>query len=84
MPNATIIGEPSAGVTTADQYETLSDGAVINLCEAVEADRTGKKYGEPISPDQLVKNSWAMFGLPQDPVIEAAKRWINQTAAKKG
>ena len=75
-PHTTVIGTPSAGLTTGNTMETLSDGAAINLCECVEADRTGKKYGGSITPKLIVKDDWSKFGSPKDPVILAAKKWL--------
>lgn len=76
MPNATLIGSPTQGLTTANNFETLSDGAIINLCEAVDADRTGKKYGVPIEPNIRIDPKWALYLSEEDPAIIAAKRWI--------
>lgn len=73
-----LVGGPTQGLTTANEFETLSDGTVINLCEAVEADRTGKKYGVPIRPEIFVRTSWAKYGTDEDPVVLAAKKWIDE------
>jgi hypothetical protein len=42
------------------------------LTTAIEADRTGRRYGDKIEPDQLVENDPAKG----DGAIEAATRWL--------
>jgi C-terminal processing protease CtpA/Prc len=49
--NTRFFGEPSGGLTTANQGYPLSDGAMIILTVAVELDRTGLEYGGSIIPD---------------------------------
>lgn len=80
LSNVIMMGGDSAGLTTANDYNKLSDGAVINLCEAVEADRTGKRYGEKMHPDIAVKSDWSLFGTPRDPVILEAIKSIERRA----
>ncbi|WP_082495596.1 S41 family peptidase [Agreia sp. Leaf335] len=52
--NVRVFGQPSYGFSTANQPFRLYDGAVVNLTVAVDADRTGKRYGVPIEPDETV------------------------------
>ena len=47
-------GQPTYGFSTANAPRTLVDGAIVNLTVAVDADRTGKRYGVPIVPDVVV------------------------------
>ncbi len=49
--NATIIGSPSAGYSTANAGHRLSDGSVLNLCESYCSDRNQTLYSGPIQPD---------------------------------
>ncbi|WP_285039941.1 S41 family peptidase [Plantibacter sp. lyk4-40-MEA-4] len=51
-----VFGQPSYGFSTANQPVHLYDGAVVNLTVAVDADRTGKRYGVPIEPDTTVED----------------------------
>ena len=76
-PRTTLIGSETAGLTTANSEETLSDGAVANLCEAIDADRKGKKYGDVVHPNIRVKPNWSTYGTDRDVAIVAAKRWID-------
>ncbi|MGN6324990.1 S41 family peptidase [Pseudolysinimonas sp.] len=52
QPNVRSFGTPTYGYSTANQPVTLRDGAVINLTVAVDADRTGVRYGRPLVPDE--------------------------------
>ena len=61
----------------------LSDGAAINLCVAVDSDRTGKTYDSPIPPDIEVKTDWSLWGTDEDPVIQAAMKRILASSSKR-
>ncbi len=70
--NTRSFGQPTAGLSTANQTYKLPDGSMILLTVAVEADRTGKRYGEKIPPDEAVEPGVA----PDDPPLAAAVRWL--------
>src|SRR5262245_27038729 len=71
-----FIGMPTRGVPTANTPIKLSDGAVLNLTVAVDADRTGKSYDSKIPPDTEVKTNWALYGTDDDTAIKAAVNWL--------
>lgn len=50
-------GQPTYGFSTANDPRTLFDGAIVNITDAVDADRTGKRYGVPIVPDVAVDDA---------------------------
>ncbi|OUE29882.1 Peptidase family S41 [Clavibacter michiganensis] len=50
-------GQPTYGFSTVNQPITLIDGAVVNLTVAVDADRTGKRYGVPVVPDVVIDDA---------------------------
>ena len=54
-PRARSFGLPTAGLSTANTRYPLPDGAAILLTTAVEADRTGHRYGNRIEPDERVE-----------------------------
>jgi len=54
-------GTPTCGHHHLLQDFRLSDGAVLFLVTAKSADRTKKKYGGPIEPDEMVTNSSEVF-----------------------
>ncbi len=78
MPNVVIMGGDSAGLSTGNSFERLPDGAVINLCEAADADRKGKVFGEKIHPDIRVRTDWSALGSARDPAIVRAIKSIDE------
>jgi hypothetical protein len=64
---------PTAGLSTANDTKALPDGAMIMLTTAVEADRTGKRYGEKLSPDELIP---APATDTDDPQMDRAVAWL--------
>ncbi|WP_267238807.1 S41 family peptidase [Clavibacter phaseoli] len=50
-------GQPTYGFSTANEPRTLVDGAIVNLTVAVDADRTGRRYGVPVVPDVVVDDT---------------------------
>lgn len=75
-PKTHFIGMPTRGLPTANQPFRLSDGAVLNLTTAIEADRTGKTYDTKILPDTEVKTDWELYGTDGDTAIKAAVKWL--------
>ena len=71
-----FFGMPTRGVPTANSPIKLSDGAVLNLTVAVDADRTRKSYDSKIPPDTEVKTIWALLGTDDDAAIAAAVKWL--------
>ncbi|MDK1476651.1 S41 family peptidase [Streptomyces sp. 549] len=79
-PATRSFGEATAGVPTSNRPHRLSDGAVLNLTVAKDADRTGRTYDEAIPPDEEVADNHGR-GSRQDPVMEAATAWLSSQAA---
>ncbi len=82
-PLTRSFGQPTAGLSTANSNLPLSDGAIIFLTTATMADRTGKRYGDRIDPDELV----AAPVHPKDdgdPTLAAAVRWLKQSPSCSG
>jgi carboxyl-terminal processing protease len=44
-------GEHTAGFSTSNGTHELPDGGVLYLCNAIEADRSGKIYPDGLNPD---------------------------------
>ena len=61
-------GDRTCGLTTANGLYPMSDGATLNITEAVMADRARNKYGHSIQPDETV--------LAADQVVERAVVWL--------
>ena len=77
-PNTLSVGMPTSGRPTANADYRLSDGAILNLTDAQDADRTGHVYPDaPIPPDKIVTTgALTQFGDPADPVVQAAESWL--------
>jgi C-terminal processing protease CtpA/Prc len=68
-------GAPTAGLNTAVGITELSDGAWILLAMALNADRSGREFNSPISPDEEVTGNDAAV-LADDAVVRAASTWL--------
>jgi carboxyl-terminal processing protease len=75
-PRTRSFGQPTAGLSTANSTFPLPDGATIILTTAIEADRTGKRYGDKIDPDERMDTA-AGAG---DTTLSAATGWLKQRA----
>lgn len=72
-PATRVFGQPSAGLTTANQLFPLPDGAELNLATSAEADRTHRQHIGPLVPDEAVP-----AGASPDAALEAASAWLRQ------
>jgi hypothetical protein len=54
-PNTRSFGAPTCGLSTANQSFRLNDGATLNLTTAVMADRSKTRYGDAVTPDEVVQ-----------------------------
>lgn len=69
-----LIGEPTAGLTTANATYSLSDRSMLVLTVCQEADRTGRICEGSIQPDKLVAANSPSPG--DDPARTAAITWL--------
>ena len=76
-PSTRSFGQPTAGVPTANQEYTLSDGAALWITVALDADRTGQTYDSSISPDQAVPSLPRLQLRADDQVAQAALTWLH-------
>uniref|UniRef100_Q025F5 Peptidase S41 n=1 Tax=Solibacter usitatus (strain Ellin6076) TaxID=234267 RepID=Q025F5_SOLUE len=78
-PQTRFFGEHTEGVSTANDVVKLSDGASMWLTIGVDADRTGKQYMEGFDPDEVVGAGDKILSDGQDPVLQAALRWLSRS-----
>jgi carboxyl-terminal processing protease len=77
LNRARTFGRPTAGFATSNETFSLSDGAVLVLTTALDADRTGHVYGnDPIPPDLPVPR-WP----DHDAAVGSATSWLNTQPA---
>lgn len=76
-PDTRSFGEDTTGVPTGNVGHRLSDGAILNLTEVMDADRTGRAYDSAIPPDQPVVDNLGR-GRSEDPVLDAATEWLSE------
>jgi hypothetical protein len=79
-PLTCSFGAPTFGVSTANGQFKLSDGSALYLTTSVMADRTGRRYGQKIEPDQLVAGENQDLG--RDLTVRAAAAWL--PSSRKG
>ncbi|HTE48068.1 MAG TPA: S41 family peptidase [Gemmatimonadaceae bacterium] len=73
-PRTRSFGLPTAGQSTANRDYTLPDSSMIFLTVSVEADRTGRRYGEKIEPDETIQPS--PKGSTEDAQLARAVAWL--------
>ncbi|MGW0858798.1 S41 family peptidase [Streptomyces sp. NPDC002690] len=71
-PGTRTFGEPTAGRPTANTPYELSDGALLILTVAREADRTGRVQEGPLAPDVVVPETRGA-----DKALKAATAWLS-------
>ena len=59
-PGARSFGQPTGGLSTSNQGFRLTDGSKLILTTGIDADRTGRRYGAAVEPDELVPDSLAL------------------------
>lgn len=74
-PDTRTFGEATRGLPTANVPYELSDGALVVLTVAREADRTGRLYHGPLEPDVKV---------PENQAPSAAADWLRKQRACRG
>ncbi|HTE24769.1 S41 family peptidase [Flavitalea sp.] len=77
LPNVKVLGQPSAGYTTANTTYYLSDGTMFNLATSYIADRNRKPYMDKIIPDIILSKN-GDGGIEE--AVKIIKEWMLQTA----
>ncbi len=77
-PATRTFGAPTVGAPSSPATKVMSDGALLAVVGALEADRTGHSYPEqPIAPDQAVTPNWTQIETNNDPTLQAAAAWLH-------
>ncbi|WTT98070.1 S41 family peptidase [Streptomyces sp. NBC_00076] len=80
-PDTRFFGERTAGVPTGNEAHRLSDGAILNLTEVKDADRSGRTYEAPIPPDEEIVSARRPGRAGRDRALEAAGSWLAKQSA---
>ncbi|MFE7094380.1 S41 family peptidase [Streptomyces erythrochromogenes] len=82
-PESRSFGLPTAGLATGNVAHSLNDGALLLVTSAADIDRTGRRYDNiPIAPDVRVAfTDRDMRWGGEDPVIDAARKWLESRPA---
>lgn len=75
-PNTLRVGRPTAGFTSANVPIPLSDGAMLVIASAYEADRDGNVYIDSIHPDREVAASVDDVEFLEQ-MLDAATEWLS-------
>jgi len=70
--NTRSFGQPTDGLSNANQTIRLSDGATIAVMAALDVDRDGNVYGTKVDPDERTD---ARNG-DRDPALDQARAWL--------
>lgn len=76
-PDTRSFGQPTAGLSTANRGVRMSDGAMLLIMTSLFADRTGRTFGDKLSPDEFVAEGPKDASLEEDPVVIAASKWLD-------
>jgi hypothetical protein len=94
-PRTRSFGQPTYGVPTANYPFELPDGATMMLTTGVSVDRTGRRYGEKVAPDELhpeavggadgnatatARATARASARISDPARDAAIAWLRQSS----
>lgn len=71
-------GEHTAGFSTSNGMHQFSDGSALFLCEAIEADRTGKLYPDGLDPDEKLPAPERRPAEENDAALVAAEQWLSK------
>jgi len=81
-PRTRSFGQPTTGLSSGNETFPLPDGAMVLLTTAIEADRTGKQYGEKVDPDEIVPappGSAPPSSSSDDGTVAAATAWLKRS-----
>ncbi len=75
--NTRFFAQPTAGgYSTANYYHRLTDELLLNLSEAVMADRSRRAYPTHLEPEVRIDGPHRFHELRSDPRVTAALRWL--------
>ena len=82
-PVTRFFGGTTHGLASANRSFRLSDGALMMVTSALDADRTGRVYSEAIEPDEIVAKDTPRDTEHSDPEIAAALIWLRNLSGTR-
>lgn len=76
--NTKFIGEPTAGYTTGNGYDVLSDSLAMVISQDIFIDRNLKKYDKKVPVDTFVEFEHYKEFNSEDSQIKKAVLWLNK------
>jgi carboxyl-terminal processing protease len=73
-------GVNTSGFSTSNDSRLLEDGACFVLTTLDIADRTGRTYGGPLEPDEIVEGGWNLLEPEKDACVQRALAWLESRA----
>jgi carboxyl-terminal processing protease len=73
-------GAKTSGFSTATDAKVLEDEAWFNLTITDIADRTGRTYGGPLEPDEIVADGWNLLEPEKDACVQRTMEWLKSQA----
>jgi carboxyl-terminal processing protease len=81
---ARVFGEHSAGAALPSLFKALPTGDLFQYAVAdVVTPHSSVLEGEGVTPDDVVLRTRADLAAGRDPVVEAARTWLNRERGKK-
>ena len=81
-PRTKSFGQPTAGYCTANTNFTLPDSAMLFLATSIYADRDKNIFNPKIYPDHLIEEPASTEDQQEDPVLQAALKWLKEEQKK--
>jgi C-terminal processing protease CtpA/Prc len=77
-PHTRSFGQNTAGLSTSNMNVGLPDGSMILLTTGIDLDRGGHRYGDVVTPDEVISPDPA--GAAEDRVLKAAIAWLRTSS----
>ena len=77
-PNTRVFGQNTVGLTHFTVLRSMPDGAFVIVTNAIDVDRTGRRYDGPLAVEETTPVDWLKYQAADDPGLTAATTWLSQ------
>ncbi len=81
-PNSIFFGEPTGGLTTGTNWETIGEELIMSIAVSYYADRNNNVFKKNLQADEHISFS-PELALNLDPAIIAAQNWLSKPRVEK-